>query len=162
MSKTPWWKGVHGEWYVVIQVFLFVLVAIGPHAWPGLPAWVAPFTWLGWIAGLLVGGTGGLLALAGVLGLGTNLTAVPYPKEDAHLVTNGPYQIVRHPIYSGLIMAAFGWALLMNGWLTLAYALILFIFFDIKSRREEQWLRQRYPDYPEYAQHVHKLIPFIY
>ena len=162
MSNTPWWKGTRGEWYVVIQVCLFVLVVLGPRSWPGWPAWVAPFTWLGWIAGLLVGASGGLLALAGVFRLGTNLTAVPYPKDDATLVVTGPYHLVRHPIYSGLIFAALGWALLRNGWLTLVYALILFVFFDIKSRREEQWLRQKYPDYPAYQQRVHKLIPFIY
>jgi protein-S-isoprenylcysteine O-methyltransferase Ste14 len=162
MSQTPWWKGTRGEWYVVVQFCLFALVALGPRAWPGWPAWVAPFTWLGWIVGLLVGGLGGLLALAGVLGLGASLTAVPYPKDEATLVTTGPYRLVRHPIYSGLIFAALGWALLRNGWLTLVYALILFIFFDIKSRREEQWLRQKYHDYAAYQQRVRKLIPLIY
>jgi protein-S-isoprenylcysteine O-methyltransferase Ste14 len=162
MSQSPWWKGARGEWYVVIQGGLFLLVVFGPRTWPGWPAWVAPFTWLGWVAGLGVGGLGGLLALAGVFRLGTNLTAVPYPKDDATLVTTGPYHFVRHPIYSGLILAAFGWALLVNGSLTLVYALVLFIFFDIKSRREEQWLRQKYPDYPAYQQRVRKLIPFIY
>ena len=105
---------------------------------------------------------GGLLALAGVFRLGTNLTAVPYPKDDAILVTTGPYQFVRHPIYSGLILAALGWALLRNGWLTLIYALLIFIFFDIKSRREEQWLCQKYPGYEAYQQRVRKLVPFIY
>jgi protein-S-isoprenylcysteine O-methyltransferase Ste14 len=162
MSQTPWWKGARGEWYVVVQVGLFLLVVFGPRTWPGWPAWVAPFTWLGWMLGLLIGALGGLLALAGVFGLGTNLTAVPHPKDDAVLVTTGPYSFVRHPIYSGLIFAALGWALLVNGWLTLAYTLILFIFFDIKSRREEQWLREKYADYAAYQQRVHKLIPFIY
>ena len=162
MSQTPWWKGTHGEWYVVIQFVLFALVALGPRAWPGWPSWVAPFSWLGWITGVLVGGLGGLLVLSGVFGLGSSLTAVPYPKDDATLVMTGPYRFVRHPIYAGLILAALGWALLRNGWLTLVYALILFIFFDIKSRREEQWLGQKYPDYAAYRQCVHKLIPFIY
>jgi len=162
MSNSPWWKGVHGEWYVVIQFCLFALVAIGPRTWPGWPAWAAPFTWLGWILGLALGAAGGLLVLAGVNRLGTNLTAVPYPKDDASLVTSGPYHFVRHPIYSGLILAALGWALLRNGWLTLAYALILFIFFDVKSRREERWLRQKYRDYEAYQQCVRKLIPFVY
>jgi protein-S-isoprenylcysteine O-methyltransferase Ste14 len=162
MSQAPWWKGTRGEWYVVLQFCLFGLVVFGPRTWPGWPAWVAPFTWLGWILGPLVGGLGGLQVLAGVFGLGNNLTAVPYPKDDATLVTAGPYRYVRHPIYSGLIFAALGWALLRNGWLTLAYALILFVFFDIKSRREEQWLRQKYPAYAAYQQRVHKLIPFIY
>jgi protein-S-isoprenylcysteine O-methyltransferase Ste14 len=162
MSQTPWWKGKRGEWYVVTQAVLGCLAIFGPPTWPGWPAWVAPFTWLGWIVGPLVGGLGGLLVLAGVFGLGTNLTAVPYPKDDASLVTTGPYQFVRHPIYCGLILLALGWALLWNGWLKLVYALILFVFFDIKSRREEQWLCEKYPDYAAYQKRVHKLIPFIY
>ena len=39
---------------------------------------------------------------------------------------------------------------------------LLFIFFDLKSRREEQWLREAYPDYPAYQKRVKKLIPWVY
>jgi len=162
MSQSRWWKGARGEWYVVIQAVLFALVLLGPRTWPGWPAWGMPYTWAGRIAGLAAGAVGGLLALAAVRGLGTSLTAVPYPKDDATLVVTGPYGLVRHPIYSGLVLAAFGWALLVNGWLTLIYALILFLFFDIKSRREERWLQQKYCDYAAYQRCVHKLIPLIY
>ena len=162
MLKQPWWKGVKGEWYVVIQFILFGLVAFAPPALPGWPAWIAPWVTIGRVAGLLLGAVGGLLAFAGVFNLGSNLTAVPHPKEDAHMVEHGAYRWVRHPIYSGLILGAFGLALLRGGWLSLLYALILFIFFDIKSRREEQWLRERYVDYATYQERVRKLIPFVY
>ena len=162
MSQTPWWKGARGEWYVVAQGGLFLLVALGPRTWPGLPAWTPPFTWLGWVGGAALLLAGGLLAVAGVFSLGTNLTPVPYPKDDATLVESGAYRFVRHPIYSGGIIAAFGWGLLVHGWLTLVYALLLFVFFDVKSRREERWLREKYPDYPAYQKRVRKLIPFVY
>ena len=162
MSKTPWWKGPRGEWYVIAQVGLFLLVVLGPRTWPGLPEWVSPFTLLGFIAGSVMILLGFLLALAGVLGLGSNLTAVPYPKDNATLVETGPYHIVRHPIYCGLIFMALGWGLLVHGWLTIVYAAILFIFFDIKSRREEQWLREKYSGYAAYQKRVRKLIPFVY
>ncbi|VAW42845.1 hypothetical protein MNBD_CHLOROFLEXI01-2476 [hydrothermal vent metagenome] len=78
------------------------------------------------------------------------------------MVEHGAYRWVRHPIYSGLIFGAFGLALLRGGTLSLLYALILFIFFDIKSRKEESWLREKYADYTAYQQRVRKLIPFIY
>ncbi len=162
MSQPSWWQGKRGEWYVVVQVILFLLVAFGPRTWPGLPAWTPPFTWLGFIVGGLLILLGGFLSLAGLLGLGSNLTALPYPKDDATFVETGPYRLVRHPIYSGLILAAFGWALWVNGWLTLGYALLLFIFFDLKSRREEGWLKEKFAGYGAYQKRVRKLIPFVY
>ena len=57
---------------------------------------------------------------------------------------------------------AFGWALFVQGWLTLGYAALLFAFFDIKSRKEEAWLLARFPDYARYRQRVRKLVPFLY
>jgi protein-S-isoprenylcysteine O-methyltransferase Ste14 len=162
MSKTPWWKGAHGEWYVVGQVALFMLVVFGARNWKGCKAWTPPFTWLAWVVGGLLMLAGALLLAAAILRLGSNLTAVPYPKEEATLVQAGPYRLVRHPIYCGLILIAFGWALLVHGWLTLAYAAILLAFFDIKSRREEKWLTAKFPAYAGYQKRVRKLIPFVY
>ncbi len=103
-----------------------------------------------------------LLALAGVWSLGDNLTAVPRPKENAHMVEHGAYRLVRHPIYSGIVLSAFGWGFLMNNWPTLLLTLLLFLLFDAKSRREEQWLIEKYADYEEYQKRVRKLIPFVY
>lgn len=157
-----WWKGHRGEWYVVVQGVFFALVALGPRTLPGLPAWSPPWDVLGTVAGLALMAAGGLLALAGVWHLGRNLTALPHPKEDAELVETGAYALVRHPIYSGLILASIGWALWRNGWLTLIYAALLFLFFDIKSRREEKWLAHKFPSYADYQRRVPKLIPFIY
>lgn len=162
MSDTPWWKGPRGEWYVVLQFGLFALVGLGPKALPGLPRWPVPWSTLGLAAGLLLLAAGGLLALWGVYSLGRNLTAVPHPKEDATFVENGAYALVRHPIYSGIILGSLGWAMLNASTLTLLYAAILFIFFDIKTRREERWLDRKFSEYASYQQRSRKLIPFIY
>ena len=78
------------------------------------------------------------------------------------LVQRGAYGIVRHPIYSGLITGAFGWALLNTSVVTLIYASVLLVFFDIKSRREERWLARKFPEYAAYQRRVRKLIPFVY
>ena len=118
MSQTPWWKGPRGEWYVVAQVALFVLVVFGPRTWFGWPTWTFPYTQLGSVGGGVLLLMGGLLIGAGIFKLGANLTAVPYPKDQATLVVTGPYQLVRHPIYSGAIFMAFGWAFWVHGWLT--------------------------------------------
>lgn len=162
MNTNPWWKNTRGEWYVIIQFALFALVLFGPNSLAGLPHWGSPWYMIGIVVGVVFGLFGVFLITAGIVFLGRNLTALPYPKDDSELVETGAYSIVRHPIYSGLIFGAFGWGLILNGWLTLVYALILFIFFDIKSRREEQWLMQKFPGYEDYRRRVRKLIPFIY
>jgi protein-S-isoprenylcysteine O-methyltransferase Ste14 len=161
-SGAPWWKGKRGEWYVVVQAGLIFLVFGGPHTWHGLPAWTPPYTWLGAIVGAVLLLTGTLFVAAGIFGLGRNLTPLPYPKETATLVVTGAYRAVRHPIYCGLFLLAFGRGLWIHSWLTLGYALVLFGLLDLKSRREERWLRERFPDYPAYQRRVRKLIPFIY
>ena len=46
--------------------------------------------------------------------------------------------------------------------MTLIYAGVLLAFFDVKSRREERWLTEKFPDYAAYRTRVHKLIPFVY
>ena len=162
MSQTPWWKGTHGEWYVVGQIALIMLVFFGPRTYPGWPTLSTPFMWLGSIVGGVILITGILLLIVAIFRLGSNLTAVPYPKEQGTLIETGPYRIVRHPIYCGWILISFGWAFLVHGWLTIGSAIIMLVFFDVKSRREEQWLKGKFPGYAEYQKRVHKLIPFIY
>ncbi len=161
-SPIPWWKSTRGEWYVVAQAILGVVVIFGPRTCAGWTAWVHPYAE---IASLLGGAAvlmGALLFVAGIRELGSNLTPVPFPKAQATLVETGPYRFVRHPMYSGAAIAALGWALCVQSWLTISYAIILFLFFDFKSRREEQWLKEKFPGYECYRRRVHKLIPFIY
>ncbi len=161
-SPIPWWKGTRGDWYVVVQALLGVLVILGPRTYPGWTAWVHPYAQISAIAGGILCLIGGFLFVAGMLQLGPNLTAVPFPKAQATLVETGPYRFVRHPMYSGAAIAALGWALWVHGWLTLGYAILLFLFFDIKSRREEQWLKEKFSGYEGSRRRVRKLIPFIY
>ncbi len=161
MNSTGWWRNSRGEYYVAAQMVLVCLVLVGP--WFGSGVGEAPWSWITAAAGILIGGAGLVLCVAGVLGLGRkNLTPFPRPKHDATLVEEGVYAVVRHPIYGGLSLAALGWALAWRSPVTLCLSLLLFLFFDIKSRREEQWLRQRFPRYAAYQYRVRKLIPLIY
>lgn len=162
MSSAPWWKGARGEWYVVAQVGLFALVVLGPRTSAGLPAWSATAVRATTVVGLALMLAGALLSVAGLLRLGPNLTPLPYPKDCSELVDTGAYAIVRHPIYSGLILGAFGWGLWVHGWLTLLWAIVLFAFFDVKSRLEERWLAEKFAAYSAYREHVKKLIPWVY
>jgi protein-S-isoprenylcysteine O-methyltransferase Ste14 len=160
--KSSLLTNARGEWYVIIQFIIFGLIALGPRNLPSGDGWPSPWATIGIFLGLLFGFLGGLLGLAGVVSLGRNLTAVPYPKDDASHVQSGAYNFVRHPIYSGILLAGIGFAFVTNGTLTFLYVLILFIFFDIKSRREERWLTEKFPTYTTYQKKVKKLIPFVY
>jgi protein-S-isoprenylcysteine O-methyltransferase Ste14 len=160
--REPWWKGTRGEWYLVVQGVIFLTILFGPRSLPGQSPWPEPWGLAAAAAGALLVVTGGALAVVGTLRLGRNLSALPYPVDGAPLVETGPYAIVRNPIYSGLILASFGWGLFVNGWLTLLYAAALFVFFDIKARREERWLCERHPEYGDYQKRVKKLVPWLY
>ncbi len=150
--------GRRGEGWVVLQFVLLLAIALAPLA----QLWPLPFPpWLR-VLGVLMMAGGGVFGMAGVLGLGRNLTALPKPVENGTLVTSGVYSRVRHPIYAGLILAALGWAIWSANGLGLGLALVLLLFFDIKSRREERWLLEVYPDYATYQKRVKKLIPWVY
>jgi protein-S-isoprenylcysteine O-methyltransferase Ste14 len=152
--------GSRGEWWVVAQFFLLPVVLIGAvllrATWPG------PLD----VAGKVLGGLCLLaalaLALGGAVNLGSNLTVVPRPISNGALVQSGAYRIVRHPIYSGICFGALGWALLFNSLIGIILAGVVLLFFDQKSRREEVWLAQKYPEYAAYKRRVRKLIPFLY
>ncbi len=157
-----WWKNSRGEWYVVAQSILFALIAFGP-GWGDVHLDVpGPLRIVSLALGAALGLIGLVLALAGVFGLGDNLSVFPHPKDNATLVQSGAYGVVCHPIYAGLIVGAMGWALLNASVLTFGYAVALFVFFDVKSRREERWLMRTFPAYAAYRTRVHKLIPFVY
>jgi len=151
--------GRRGEGWFLLQLALFGAIAVsgaaGP-AWGGWPATVGIA-----LGGVLIG-CGGILSLRGVLDLRENLTPFPRPLEGARLVETGAYRLVRHPIYGGLVLGALGWGLVRASPLTLAGALLLAGFFDLKSRREEIWLSERYENYPTYRRRTHRLLPWIY
>ena len=161
-DQRPWWKGARGEWFVVTQLVLMGLVFFGPRTVGGRPAWPFPLPHACAVAGGVLMVIGGVLLVAGLLRLGRGLTPLPYPKDGAELVQTGPFALVRHPMYSGGLVLGLGWALHVQGWLTLGYVVALFVFLDVKSRREERWLTEKFPTYASYQQRVRKLIPFVY
>ena len=97
-----------------------------------------------------------------VLAWGRSLTPVPHPRDGAQLVVSGVYAHARHPIYGGLLLTGFGWALVSASPLALALSLVLAGFFWLKSGREEAWLRQRYAGYADYAVGTKRFVPYGY
>ncbi len=94
--------------------------------------------------------------------LGKNWSPIPSAQEGHELVTSGPYRFVRHPIYTGVIMALLGSSLATSvGWF------IIFLFmgsmFVWRIDREEKFMMQLFPgEYPEYKKRTKKLIPFVW
>ena len=84
------------------------------------------------------------------------------PIFGAPLVESGAYRLIRHPIYSGLVLAAIGWGLVAGSTLAIAAAGLLFLLFVGKSRREEAGLVAVHPEYRAYQCRTKRPIPWIY
>lgn len=152
--------GARGGWWVVVQIPLLLLAYLVPR-WTGqaIPGSVAMLLAYAGQA-LLV--TGALLTFTGVVALGRGLTPFPQPLPASQLRTRGAYALVRHPLYSGILLMAIGWSLYSSSVVGLVFDVLLFAFFDRKAAREELWLAEKFPDYASYRSRVKKLIPWIY
>ena len=113
--------------------------------------------------------TGAAVTLAGLLfsvwarvHLGRNWSAYVTVKEGHQLITDGPYRLVRHPIYTGLLLGFIGSAVALAEWRGIvAVALAVFALWR-KSRLEEQWMREQFGHaYEDYARRVAALVPFL-
>jgi protein-S-isoprenylcysteine O-methyltransferase Ste14 len=102
------------------------------------------------------------LLLLGALALGRNLTPMPTPHQNARLQTTGVYGVVRHPIYSGLLLLALLETLARGSVLAWGLFVALAVLLEFKSRFEEQKLRQRFAEYGAYQARVKKFVPFVY
>ena len=94
--------------------------------------------------------------------LGRNWSAVVTIRQDHQLITSGPYAIVRHPIYAGVLLALVGSALAVGEWRALLALAIALTSFVRKLRLEERWMREHFGDaYEQYCRRVRALIPFV-
>ena len=112
---------------------------------------------------LLLEGAAGLLGLwaIGAMGIG-NFNVTPDVKRSARLVTNGPYRLIRHPMYTALLAGAL--ALVLDAFSPLRLALWLALLTDllIKLNYEERLLSQDMEGYSTLMQRTKRLIPFLY
>ena len=152
-ARDPWVRG---------QLALFLLIGFAAPLLPRHvnlgnadfmlnridPAWIR---WLG--VGLLL--LGAIVFVWGIRSLGRNLTPGTEPLPDAELVTVGAYNHVRHPIYTGFVLALAGYTLAWSNWtLALLFGFLALKYFQAKAGIEEDWLIERFPGYKSYMRRV--------
>lgn len=111
--------------------------------------------------GTLVFASGIALAVWARLHLGRNWGMPMTEKEDPELVTSGPYRLIRHPIYSGLLVALIGTTLVTSP-LGLMVVVLMGGYFGYCASVEERSLRAAFPaEYPAYSANTKMLVPFV-
>jgi protein-S-isoprenylcysteine O-methyltransferase Ste14 len=142
---------------------------------PGAAFLGAPWLSIGWlgehfvpampsvrILGLAITVAGCLFAAWARLTLGANWSGRVTLKQSHELITNGPYSLARHPIYTGLIAGAAGTALAIGEWKCIVGLPLIVLAFATKIRQEESMMMQAFPQtYPAYRKRVKALIPGI-
>lgn len=94
--------------------------------------------------------------------LGQNWSQAVTIKKDHELVTSGPYALVRHPIYTGLLLAFVGSAIALGRWRGVHAVILIFVTLWNKLKFEEKWMRAQFGNsYESYSQRVAALVPFI-
>ena len=142
-----------GYGWVVVQIVLFVLYGLA-LAWGASASW-GVWRWLG-VPLVAVGAWVGLAALRMHARM---LTPLPEPNPALGLQRTGVYAVIRHPMYMGLLLSAFGLAIVAQKPLAIAAAGALTAFFNLKAREEERRLRRCYPDYADYQRATGRFLP---
>ncbi len=113
------------------------------------------------LAGAVLVTLGAIVAFTARAVIGRNWGSPGMRKTDTVLVTRGPYSLVRHPIYSGILMMLAGTAIgLTPTWWLIAIAAL--VYFISSARTEERYMAERFPHaYPAYRARTKMLIPFL-
>jgi protein-S-isoprenylcysteine O-methyltransferase Ste14 len=170
LSATGVKKDVHREYRwgrgAVLRVLLLITVVLLFRTAffarpPSDNANASPSHTLVAYAGVLLCAAGIAFAIWARSHLGRNWSPTPSLKAEHELITTGPYRLVRHPIYTGMLFALLGNTLVFG-----ARSLILVVaFVAIVARRvrlEERLMMQQFPEqYPEYRERTKAVIPFV-
>ena len=133
-----------------------------------VPSWgllgrpfVASTAWV-WAAGGALTCAGIALAIWARVLLGRNWSGAVTIKQDHQLIRQGPYAALRHPIYSGMLLAVLGTALVVGRVRGLAAFVLVFVMFLAKSRIEERFMVEQFGEvYRDYRRRTSAMVPFV-
>jgi protein-S-isoprenylcysteine O-methyltransferase Ste14 len=92
----------------------------------------------------------------------SKLRVLPDPAKDATLVVRGPYRVIRHPMYTSLILGSAALVTLRPSPERVSTLLILIVVLLIKLNLEERMLARKFPEYSNYQKKTYRLIPLIF
>ncbi|HEY2861832.1 MAG TPA: isoprenylcysteine carboxylmethyltransferase family protein [Terracidiphilus sp.] len=145
--------------------FLVVIVLLSvprmPLPWLYRELWTQSL-WSFWIgAAVTVGGL--LFAIWARHYLGTNWSRSVTIKQDHELITGGPYGVVRHPIYTGILAGFLGTAIALSQVRGVLGFVLIFLVLVAKFRMEERWMRSEFGEtYATYARRTAALVPYLF
>ncbi len=117
--------------------------------------------WCFW-SGAAITATGLLFSVWARRHLGKNWSQAVTVKEGHELITSGPYAVVRHPIYSGLLLGFIGSAVARGEWRGIVAVALVLAALWFKLRLEEKWMRAQFGEaYGDYSRKVAALVPYI-
>lgn len=141
--------------FVSLQILLFIIFFLVPFKQDcHLPSWIK-------VPLLTVAIIGLLFALLAILQLRGNLSPFPTPVSRATLIQTGLYKKIRHPVYTGLLLFFFGFAMWEASLFKLFIALLLLLLFYQKSSYEEKLLAEKFPEYKDYRKQSYRFFPFL-
>ncbi|WP_296630948.1 isoprenylcysteine carboxylmethyltransferase family protein [Rhodoluna sp.] len=140
-----------GNLLVLVQFALIAFVVL----WPSGQINIAAI----YIGGILLVAPGIIVLYLGIKNLGRSLAANPVPKSDAELVETGIYKYLRHPIYTGLMLASLGSAVQTLDLAKLVVWCALVLLLNYKARWEETLLVKKYSGYANYMKRTGRFVP---
>jgi protein-S-isoprenylcysteine O-methyltransferase Ste14 len=145
--------------------FLLVIALLSiprmPMPWLNRQLWPASL-WSFWIGATVTGG-GLLFAVWARLHLGNNWSNAVTIKEGHELITSGPYALVRHPIYTGILAGFLGTAIALSQVRGVIGFVLIFVVLWAKLRLEEEWMRSQFGEtYATYAHRTAGLVPYLF
>jgi protein-S-isoprenylcysteine O-methyltransferase Ste14 len=154
-GRVQWSREVRFRLVIVVLVILFARIGVFRHHGLNTDPWRAGI-------GLVLFALGLGFAIWARLHIGRNWGTPMTQKENPELVTSGPYHLVRHPIYSGILVAGVGTAIALS-WLWLIAVGLVGAYFIYSATVEERFMGEQFPDtYPAYKGSTKMLVPFIF
>jgi protein-S-isoprenylcysteine O-methyltransferase Ste14 len=154
-GRVPWSRELGARAAIVVVVI--VLVRVGAFRDHGVNS--APWR-VG--VGLVLFAAGLGFAVWARIHIGRNWGTPMSQKNEAELVTSGPYRLVRHPIYSGILLGLTGTAVALS-WAWLIAVALAAAYFVYSAIVEERDLTRLFPDaYPAYRRSTKMLVPFVF